>query len=417
MENIEKYKKIVKEYCQKDYKALFRTRSGFLKYPFIVPGDCYDKQLWDWDCWLTNIAIRQIVTDMKTGEQELFEYEKGCVLNFLINEDENGEIPINISPEAVNGGFSFDRETNMHKPCLAQHAAFILKNTPGNVDWLKPYFAKLEKFVAHYKEKCMHKCGLYYWIDDFMIGVDNDPCTFYRPLKSSGSIYLNCLMYREFEAMAYICEIMGYVDKKEFYKKESENLKKAIQECCWDERMGFFFSVDFNLLPVDKSQFLHSGAPRHWDYLIQRIEVWSGFMALWAGIATKEQAERIVKEHFYNEKTFSSVAGVRTLSKMEKMYVVKPCGNPSCWLGPIWGVTNYMVFKGLIKYGYTKEATELAKKTVVMYGRDIENCGKMHEYYSPENGEPINNIGFQSWNLLVCNMIAYLDGETIIEEF
>ena len=99
------------------------------------------------------------------------------------------------------------------------------------------------------------------------------------------------------------------------------------------------------------------------------------------------------------------------------MYTVKKSGNPSCWLGPIWGIINYMVFGGLLKYGYEKEAKEIAEKTVKLFGKDIENCGKMHEYYNPEMGEPVNNMGFQSWNLLVCNMIAYLNGEKRIKEF
>ena len=30
-----------------------------------------------------------------------------------------------------------------------------------------------------------------------------DPCAFYRPPKSSASIYLNCLMYEELQAMVY----------------------------------------------------------------------------------------------------------------------------------------------------------------------------------------------------------------------
>ena len=107
--------------------------------------------------------------------------------------------------------------------------------------------------------------------------------------------------------MAYICEKLSYYDEKAYCEKEAEELKSAVRENCWDERMGFYFSVDLNLLPIDKSNWLHSGAPRHWDCLIQRIEVWSGFMALWAEIATKEQAERMVEEHFYNEKTFSSL--------------------------------------------------------------------------------------------------------------
>ena len=68
-----------------------------------------------------------------------------------------------------------------------------------------------------------------------------------------------------------------------------------------------------------------------------------------------------------------------------------------------------MVFVGLINYGYEKEAKELAEKLILLLGKDIENCGKMHEYYNPETGEPVNNPGFQSWNLLIYNMIEYLE--------
>ena len=148
-------------------------------------------------------------------------------------------------------------------------------------------------------------------------------------------------------------------------------------------------------MPVDPSVRLHSGAPRHWNTLIQRIGVWSGFMAMWSGIATSEQADRMV----------------RTLSKMEKMYAIKKTGNPSCWLGPIWGISNYMTFEGLVKYGYVKEAKELAVKTIKLFGADLEKIGQFHEYYDPESGEGVNNPGFQNWNLLVVNMIEWLEAQ------
>ena len=131
-------------------------------------------------------------------------------------------------------------------------------------------------------------------------------------------------------------------------------------------------------------------------------------MAMWAGIATKEQAERMVREHLLNEKTFCAAYGVRTLSKMEKMYAIIKSGNPSCWLGPIWGVSNFMVFDGLVKYGYEKEAFDLAVKTITLFGRDIEENGVLHEYYDPETGLGVNNPGFQNWNLLVLNMINWM---------
>ena len=140
-------------------------------------------------------------------------------------------------------------------------------------------------------------------------------------------------------------------------------------------------------------------------------------MAMWAGIASPEQAERMVKEHFKDPRTFNSPSGVRTLSKMEKMYSLRASANPSNWRGPIWGISNYMVFKGLADYAYTEEAREMAIKTLMLFGRDFEKNGALHEYYEPETGEPMLNIGFQNWNYLVLNMIAWLEEEQVVKEF
>jgi len=101
---------------------------------------------------------------------------------------------------------------------------------------------------------------------------------------------------------------------------------------------------------------------------------------------------------------------------MEKMYSVRASANPSNWRGPVWGISNYMVFKGLVKYGYTKEAKELAAKTIKLFGKDFEKTGALHEYYEPETGEPLLNKGFQNWNYLVLNMIAWVEGKAVIEE-
>ena len=389
-------------YAKENYRKMFRDADGILRHPFIVPGSCYDNCLWDWDSWLTNIALRQFVTE------DISEYEKGCVLNFLEHMDERGRIPIVILPDRTMPELTRQTDTNVHKPCLAQHAAFIVRQT-GDAEWLRPYFDRLLRFLQYYEENCRHRSGLYFWIDDFAIGVDNDPCTFYRPKRSSASIFLNCLMYKELQAACFLGETLG-VDMSH-YRQEVEALKIAVRTHCYDEKDGFYYSVDLNLLPIDKSAPLHSGAPRHWDCLIQRIGCWSGFLALWSGIATNEQAERMVRENLLDKNAFWAPFGVRTLSRYEKMYAVIPSGNPSCWLGPIWGISNYMVFRGLLRYGYEKEAAELADKTIAMLDADIRDCGQMHEYYDPETGKPVINPGFQNWNLLAINMGAWLHGE------
>jgi putative isomerase len=402
---------------------MFHPPAGVLEHPYIVPGSqAYSDCLWDWDSWLTNIALRQIL--LEGGDEQATEqaqpFERGCIQNFLANcAGISGWMPICITPKNRPVPPTEPYSQNMHKPCLAQHAAFLVKLAGGEAEWLRDGdgFSRLQAFVNAYRNHHRHRSGLYYWQTDFAIGVDTDPCTFFRPPGSSGSIYLNCLMYKELEALIYLCSRLGLDEVADNYRHDLADLHRAAQEHCWDERDGFFYSVDLNLLPVDHQQWLHQGMPRDYDCLIQRIGVWSGFLALWAGLATPEQAARVVAEHYRNTKTFNAPFGVRSLSRLEKMYNLRGSGNPSSWMGPIWGAANYLTFRGLVKYGFADEARELAEKTVRLFGRDLERFGAMHEYYQPENGEPILNRGFQNWNCLVLNMSAWLEGRPVVEEF
>ena len=108
--------------------------------------------------------------------------------------------------------------------------------------------------------------------------------------------------------------------------------------------------------------------------------------------------------HLRDTTLFNAPAGIRTLAPLEKMYDTRASGNPSSWLGPIWINVNYLVFKGLLNYGFEDDARILAEKTILLLGRDFERFGALHEYYLPENGEPVLNKGFQNWNFLVLNM-------------
>jgi glycogen debranching enzyme len=209
------------------------------------------------------------------------------------------------------------------------------------------------------------------WLSDVAIGVDNDPSTFYRPDESSGSVFLNALMYKELLATGYIAGCLHLNDIETYFESEAEKLLDSIREHCRDPRDGFYYSAALNLSPVEKPDssyhgpgylYLHTGQPRTYDCLIQRLSVWSGFMAMWAGMAPPDQAEEMVKKHFKNTTGFNAPAGIRPLSPMEKMYDVRASGNPSSWLGPVRINVNYLIFRGLLNYGYEEEARSWPKK-------------------------------------------------------
>jgi putative isomerase len=408
---------LIRDHLIAHYRGMFREAGEGLPYPFIAPGsELYADVLWDWDSWLSNVALRQIVAEAGDSLEDVRRYQRGCVLNFLHYGGIEGRIPIVLDRAGDVYRPDDIYRQNMHKPVLAQHAAFLTREDGGDAEWLREFFPRLLTFLGKYRHHHRHRCGLYFWETDSMIGGDDDPATYYRPPRSSGSIYLNCLMVKELEAAAWLAERLNLDEIAADLRREQAHQRDAIQEHCWDERDGFYYSVDLNLRPAETTG-LHAGAPRAWDCLIQRLGVWSGFLGLWAGLATPEQAERIVTEHYRNPRTFHAAYGVRTLSRMEKMYTIRASGNPSCWLGPVWGVSNYLTFRGLVRYGFDDDARDLAEKTIRLFGRDLERFGALHEYYQPDNGEPVLNRGFQNWNYLVLNMIAWLDGRTTIVEF
>ncbi|MBS3821082.1 MAG: glycoside hydrolase family 37 [Phycisphaerae bacterium] len=408
-----------------DYHGMYRDEGDAFQYPFLTPGSAqYDDVLWDWDSWWSNVALRQILAEVNDPAEyeKARPYERGCILNWIhLSRQSNhrGWIPISCArggprpPKAVYND-------NMHKPCLAQHAAFLVREDGGDVDWLREGFYPIQCFLNDYRNHHRDRwSGLYYWQNDNAIGVDDDPCTFGRPPRTSASIYLNCLMVKELEAAVYLCERLNLDEVAVEFQEDRDQLAAAMNRHCWDEWLGFYYSVDLSRYEQGGTDDWgsHCGYPRDWPGLIQRINVWSGFLGMWCGVAGREQAQRMVNEHFKDERTFNAPYGVRTLSKLEKMYHLKASGNPSTWRGPIWGVSNYMVWSGLVRYGFRSEATELAEKTIRLFGRDIERFGTLHEYYQPENGEPILNPGFQNWNYLVLNMINWIEGSQPVTEF
>ena len=54
---------------------------------------------------------------------------------------------------------------------------------------------------------------------------------------------------------------------------------------------------------------------------------------------------------------------------------------------------------------------------MALFGDDLRKEGTLHEYYNPETGEPIINKGFQNWNYLVLNMVAWLEKRPVVKEF
>ena len=176
---------------------------------------------------------------------------------------------------------------------------------------------------------------------------------------------------------------------------------------CWDQRDSYFYSVDVQC--VDRRAELIPTVPRgmdmSWKALPLRIQMFTGFLPLWCGIASQTQADELVKINYLADDRLCARWGVRSLSSRESMYSLAFSSNPSNWLGPVWIIVNYFAWKALQRYGFHKEAAALADKTISLLGSDLKVNGSLNEYYHPDTGVALSHNGFMDWNLLVLEMI------------
>lgn len=421
------YRGKIEEYIKEKSPRVFKNAGGRFPFPFIDPGSIYDGNLWDWDTFWTVYALMGFSKTDSAGEgfdKKLTDYAMGNVKNFLAFQLDDGYIPMMVSHniQGDNEESYLIRKhkegavLNMHKPFLCQQTV-IISGYAGSFDWISEDIAKLEKYFECYNRYYYNEnCGLYVWADDVMIGMDNDPASFGRPRFSTANMFLNGFMVMELRAMSEILTACGHDERAKHYALCADNLTLAIQSECYDPRDRFFYSADVDIKTRSYDWF-HKGLGVFWKTLPIKIRTWTGFIPLYAGIATKEQAADIVRLHISDTGTFAGDFGIRALSRDEKMYNLEATNNPSNWLGPIWLVVNYVVFRGLLNYGYKKEANELCEKTLRLLGEDLQQSGEMHEYYSPETGKPVMSPGFLNWNMLALNMVQELAEEYSVFDY
>ena len=401
-------------YFAESAPKLLRDPAGILKHPSVapsLPGKSYSTQLWDWDTLWTSQGLFRLAALQhdESLKQKLCEHVSGSLLNFLEHASPGGQIPIMMTaddPDPFRIMAKGATSRNQAKPVFGQ-LGLLACDECGDANWLEPHFDSILRFYDSWTTHNSSQIGLLVWGDDVAIGDDNDPTTFGRPFFSSANLLLNCLFYQDLVASSELARRLGRAADHDRLAVQAGELAQRIQKFCWDPRDSYYYTVDVQcvdhraeLLPT-----LGRGMNMSWKCLPMRIQMFTGFLPLWCGIAPQENAEQLVRTNYLADDRLRAQWGARSLSNRETMYSLEFSSNPSNWLGPIWIIVNYFVWKALRRYGFEKEANALADKTLLLLSRDLERNGSLNEYYHPDTGEALSHKGFIDWNLLVLEMI------------
>lgn len=406
----------IEKYMCSHMSGIFKEPVGELSHPFIAPGAVYSSELWCWDAYWSSHAIFSVFSRHTKSELKEFSltrerverHIKGSIENFLDAQKSDGYIPTMISGGGLFEGY-FDGEHERNVP-LNQHMPFLCQWVEETCEFFGDHDVfdaeKLEAYLEYFEKNQFDKnSGLFFWQNDIMVGIDNNPTVYLRPKRSGADIFLNCFMYSEYRAFEKLLKKRGD-GRADIIEKKVEELKTAINREMWDGRDGIYYSQDVGFdreKKYVKGVAFHSGLEPNYNSLPLKIRFWACFLPMYVGICDESQAEKMCS-HLIDNDDILAEYGIRTLAKNEKMYSLDQSGNPSNWLGAVWTVANYCVYKGLIRYGKSELAEKIETRTEKLIGGCIQNHGDTFESYHPDTGEPFLNRGFLSFNLLALDM-------------
>ncbi|TAN83627.1 MAG: alpha,alpha-trehalase [Phormidium sp. SL48-SHIP] len=401
----------------------------YLPKSYVVPGGRFN-ELYGWDSYFIALGL------LRDGELELAQN----AVDLLVYEIEHYGTVLN-----ANRSYMLERS---HPPLLARGALEVFEYTEDR-DWLRSLLPALERYYfywtvpphlnsstglsryyargttpapevvnserdergrTHYER--VRDYYRHYPIDAYDLSLfyhrNSDSLTelFYqgdRSMRESGfditnrfgpfsadivhyvPVCLNVLLYQMERDIAEIHHLMGHWDSVEVWKKYAHNRQQEIDRFLWNEETGLYFDYNFRTETRGTYEFVTT------------------FMPLWAGLASPEQAQRLVD----NLAKFETKGGLLTSTHVS--------GNQ--WDAPFgWAPLQLFAIKGLRRYGYHDEADRLTEKFISVVVTEFEKSGTLVEKYDVERcsadvsaeilfGYSSNEIGFGWTNGVVRELI------------
>jgi hypothetical protein len=144
----------------------------------------------------------------------------------------------------------------------------------------------------------------------------------------------------------------------------------------WDEKQGIYRDLE-------------------WKGKLSPKIAASNFYPLIAGIPDKKKAKRMLKNLMDTELFWGDYV-IPTINKKDPAYK-----DQQYWRGAIHPPINYLIYQGLLRYDFFREAAELSKKSVNLFLSIWEKYKLCRGNYNSKTGEAGGNR-YQSWGPILA---------------
>lgn len=358
----------------------WRMPAGALKHSGIFPSYHYEwfHGFWAWDSWKHAAALAQYNPNLaKEQIRAMYDYmdEKGFIADCIYRDTtfenhnlRNTKPPL--SAWAVWKVYEQDLDprflTELYPKLVKQHEWWYV-NRDHDHDGLCEYGSTDGTLIAAKWESGMDNAVRF---DDSKILKNTE--TAYS--LDQESVDLNAYLYAEKLYLSKIAKVLKRGEEGIDFNIKANLLRSKIQTQFFDEKTAWFYDTS-----IDGKTFIKAMGCEGW-------------IPLWAGLATAEQAEAI-KDNMMNPELFNTKVPFQTLSASHPKF--KPDGG--YWRGPNWLDQAYFGVMGLKNYGYYQEANEAIYKLIHQAEGVIEKGKSIRENYNPITGEGLESENF-SWS-------------------
>lgn len=201
-------------------------------------------------------------------------------------------------------------------------------------------------------------------------GLDNSPMYDDVPFDSTRHLLelhdvgLCSLYTADCEALADLADVLGRAEEAAELRDRARKVRAAMKSELWDDSVGLFLNRR-----TDTGEFSRRVSPTH-------------FYPMLAGVASQEQAGRMVREHLYNPAEFWGEWVLPSIARNDPAYP-----EQSYWRGRVWGPMNFLVYIALRRAGMKQACRDLAAKSKALLLKGWLAHGHVCENYNAETGD------------------------------
>ncbi len=364
----------------------------FLPFPYITGGGSESAfpEIYGWDTQFTNVALL---------DHDRPDIVRNNMLDQLSQIERFGKV--------LNGNRTF-YETRGQPPLLAWSVQNYLAVKKDDDEVARLAYPLLERSYVHYWNGPTHATptGLSTCFDsgradsdlsheeasECEAGLDFTPI-FDGHITQCVPIHVNVALVKQAQVLSMLATRFGWNDQAARWQKEADDRARRIHQYCWDDEKGCYFEYNY----VRKVRLPYYSLNTFWP--------------LWAGIASKEHAQRVVDNLGMFDRPFG-------LTFTDKNY---PNPHPRFqaleWAYPeAWPPQQIIVAQALQRYGYGEKARDVSRRYIANMVTTWEQTGLLWERYNGvvgghivplERKEPQPLHGFTTASAVVVGRVAF----------